>query len=109
VQPFPGLGERWTISVDGGREPRWGRDGRELFYVNGDEMMAVQIETSPSFRAGVPKLLFEGRYGFGYDVAPDGKRFLMVKPGPTEPARTVDALVVVNWFEEVRRRGANAK
>ena len=62
VQPFAGPGGRSQISTDGGSEPVWSRDGRELFYLNGDRMMAVEITTAPAFRAGAPRLLFEGRY-----------------------------------------------
>lgn len=103
VQSFPGMGERTTISAEGGESPRWKRDGRELFYRNGDTMMATEIRTSPAFHAGVPRKLFEGRYGTGYDVSPDGKRFLMIKPGPETPPQNTELHVVVNWFEEVRR------
>jgi hypothetical protein len=109
VQAFSATGERSMISFDGGTGPRWSHDGRELFYRNGNGMMAVDVQTTPLFRAGVPKILFQGRYGQGYDVAPDGKRFLMVKPDTTDQARVIEAHVVLNWFEEVRRRGANAR
>ena len=54
VQPFPGPGRRWAISTDGGDEPVWSRDGRELFYRNGNAMMAVPITSQPTFAAGVP-------------------------------------------------------
>ena len=88
VQPFRGHGGKWQISTDGGNSPRWTRSGRELFYRIADKMMSVDIETEPSFRFGTPKVLFTGAYegpaqgvqpGIGYDVSPDGKRFLMVK------------------------------
>ena len=87
----------------------WSRDGRELFYLDGDRMMAVEITTAPTFRAGAPRLLFEGRYTTpwhgvaGYDVAADGQRFLRVQPmHPDPPANQIH--VVLNWFEELRRR-----
>lgn len=51
VQPFAGPGRRSQISNDSGAEPVWSRDGRELFYVNGDKMMAVEITTTPAFKA----------------------------------------------------------
>ena len=70
-------------------------------------MMVVPIQTSPSFNAGKPRLLFEGRFQAGfpgqpnYDVAPDGRRFLMVE---SEWEPTVTKLnVVLNWFEELSR------
>ncbi|MGH9256885.1 MAG: hypothetical protein ACRD3C_20170, partial [Vicinamibacterales bacterium] len=95
------------VSTDGGIEPAWSRDGRELFYVSGDRMMAVDIRTTPTLAAGTPRLLFEGRYVrspnnvAAYDVAADG-RFLMVQPlHPDPPTNRIQ--VVLNWFEELRR------
>lgn len=112
VQPFPSLVGKWQISADGGNAPRWARSGRELFYRNGDKMMAVDIETREGFRAGTPKVLFEGAYrstpapfqpGFGYDVSPDGRRFLMIKP-TSETNAPEQLQVVENWFEELKQR-----
>ena len=86
VRPFPGPGGRIPISIDGGTEAVWGRNGRELFYRNRDKMMAVAVRTEPAFSAEKPRLLFEGRYEMGavsgmvnYDVSRDGQRFLMLK------------------------------
>ena len=108
VQPYPGPGGKWQISTEGGTEPLWNRNGRELFYRSGDRMMAVDITTQPGFSAGKPKLLFEGPYeptltNANYDVSPDGQRFLMLKAGETEAAPT-QINVVLNWFEELKRR-----
>jgi serine/threonine protein kinase/Tol biopolymer transport system component len=104
VAPYPGPGGKFLISTDGGVTPRWSSDGRELFYRNGDKMMAVDVQTSPAFRAGTPKMLFQGNYVNSYDVAPDGKRFLMIKPPATAQSPTDQVTVVLNWFEELRRR-----
>ncbi len=103
VQPYPGPGGKWPVSTDGGAYPKWARNGRELFYRNTEKMMAVDVSLTPGFRAGTPKVLFEGRYGISYDVAPDGKRFLMTKSGDEAPARA-RIHVIVEWFEELRRR-----
>ena len=108
VQPYPGPGGKWQISVDGGTEPVWGRNGRELFYRSGNKMMAVETMTKPSFSAGKPRMLFEGRYlanvfpamNAAYDVAADGQRFLMVKRGEEVPSQIN---VVLNWFGELKR------
>ena len=62
VQPYPSAGGKWQVSADGGTEPVWNRNGRELFYRSGDKMMAVEITTQPGFSAGAPKMLFEGPY-----------------------------------------------
>jgi eukaryotic-like serine/threonine-protein kinase len=59
VQPFPGPGGKRLISNEGGIEPIWSRSGRELFYRSGDKMMAVDIQTTPTFKAGPPHVLFE--------------------------------------------------
>ena len=108
VRSFPGPGQRWQISTDGGRDPRWSRSGRELFYRQGDKMMVVDVEMKPTFRPGRPRTLFEGHFLRSYDVAPDGRRFLMIKEDPAElgPAHVN---VVLNWFEEVKRRVPGAK
>ena len=81
------------------------RSGRELFYRNGDKMMAVDITTDPELEAGNPRLLFEGRFRtFGslanFDVTPDGRRFVMIQEGPE--VRT-QFNVVLNWFDELKR------
>jgi hypothetical protein len=108
VQPYPGPGGRLQISTEGGTEPVWSRNGRELFYRSGDKMMAVEIDTRSSFSAGKPKSLFQGSYLpapallANYDVAPDGRHFLMLKPGGEEQAPT-QVNLVLNWFEELKR------
>jgi Tol biopolymer transport system component len=108
VQPFPGPGGKWQVSTEGGRQPVWARNGREIFYRNGDKMMSVAVETTPLFALSKPELLFEGRYwdsGFeDYDVAPDGERFLMIR-AEEEPAPT-RIHVVLNWAEELKQQVA---
>lgn len=59
VQPYPGPGGKYQISAEGGAEPVWNPNGRELFYHSGDKMMAVDIATQPGFTAGKPQMLFE--------------------------------------------------
>ena len=98
VRPYPGPGGKRQISTEGGDEPVWAKNRRELFYRNGDKMMAVDIVTEPQFSAAKPRLLFEGRYG-SYDIAPDGQRFLM----ESEREEATQINVVLNWFEELKR------
>ena len=104
VQPFPTPGRKVTISTDGGTGPLWSRNGRELFYRNGDAVIAVDVETSGEFRPGPPHTLFEGRYAseifHNYDISPDGQKFLMVESA-TEPATEVR--IILNWFDELER------
>jgi len=119
VQPFPGPGGKWQISTEGGSEPVWAPTG-ELFYWIGDRLMAVETTTRPvsqnlpvseppTFSAGTPRMLFEAEYertGTGtanYDLTPDGQRFIMVKPAAQEAAPT-QINIVLNWFEELKRR-----
>ena len=110
VRPYPGPGGRRQVSTDGGNLPRWSRDGRELFYRNGDAMVVTQVETEPNLTVGDPEVLFTGRYsrsvrvGRQYDVHPDGQRFLMLKEDEADEVTARDELIVVlNWFEELKR------
>ena len=102
VSAYPGPGAIYPISTGGGTVARWSPTGRELFYRNGDKMMAVPIETSPSFRAGAPKELFERSASPGWDVDPNGKRFLMLKRSDGGPIGRIS--IVLNWVDELRRR-----
>ena len=108
VQPFPGPGGKQLVSTEGGQEPVWARNGRELFYRNGNQMMAVEITTEPNFSAGTPTMLFEGDFRTGavsradYDVTPDGQRFLMVHLGDVLEVSQIN--LVLNWFEELKQR-----
>ena len=114
VQPYPGPGGKWQISTEGGAEPTWNPNGRELFYRSGAKMMAVDISTQPVFTPGKPKMLFEGRYLTTnaalpfYAVTSDGQRFLMVKTSEQQLAAT-QINVVLNWFEELKRRAPTEK
>lgn len=110
MQSYPGPGGKWRISTAGGTEPVWNRNGQELFYRNANKMMAVSITTQPAFSAGKEKVLFEGQFGptlisnANYDVSPDGQRFLMLKASEIEEAAPTQINVVLNWFEELKRR-----
>ena len=107
VQPYPSTGAKYQVSTEGGTEPVWSPDGRELFYRSGDKMMAVAVETEPTFRRqGIPQELFEYRSPMNttapmYDIHPDGDRFLMVQL--EEESTAVNQInVVLNWFEELK-------
>ena len=111
MQPYPGPGGKWQISTEGGVEPLWNRNGRELFYRNGKKMMAVEISSKPTFSAGTPKMLFEGPYQSlptistpNYDVSPDGQRFLMLKSTEQAQAAPTQINVVLNWAEELKQK-----
>lgn len=106
VRPYPGPGGQWQISTDGGEEPMWSPNGRELLYRKGFKWMTVGVRTSPEFSAEPPHLLFEGPYvnvpGVSYDVAPDGQHFLMLRGA--EEGKTTQLKVVLNWFEELKEK-----
>ena len=103
VCPFPACERQYLVSTEGGQQPRWRGDGREMYYVDSDgALFAVPVDYTPEFTAGAPERLFDaetlrGR-GHRYDVTPDGQRFLVVKQ--IEPTRRV-IRVVDNWFSEL--------
>lgn len=92
---------KWMVSNDGGGTPLWARDGKQLFYLSPDgEAMAVDVNTTGIFQAGVPKaLLFKVPPGvIFWDISPDGKRFLIVAPSNTAAAAApLKFTVVLNW------------
>ena len=111
VLPYPGPGPRIMVSTNGGAEPVWSRDGRELFYRPLDEngLISAKVMAAESRLFDVPRRLFEGHYDRhpystasqrNYDVMPDGKRFIMVRPADAGRPRMH---VVLNWFEELKR------
>jgi serine/threonine protein kinase len=105
VQSYPGGANRIPISAGGGILPRWSRDGKELFYVTGDNIVAVAIRPDGSFSA--PHKLFDRsnfliNYRFSsYSVSPDGKRFLMIQRDPDSVPRQLN--VILNWSDELGR------
>ena len=107
VQPYPGPGRKHAISTAGGVEPVWSRDGRELFFRNGEQMLVVDVELGESFSAGQPRVLFEEPYALApwtnqfYDVTPDGERFVMTRV--PEASKPREIRVVLNWFAELAR------
>jgi Tol biopolymer transport system component len=102
VEPVPGPGGRWQISSNGGEQPRWAHNGREIFYRSGTKMMGVKVETEAQFVAAKPVQLFDvdfdrGGAVAGYDVTPDGQSFLMVKSEQPSPKVI---RVVIGWPRE---------
>jgi Tol biopolymer transport system component len=97
VQPYPSGVNRVQVSSVGGFQPRWSRDGRELFYVTGDAIMGVDVRADGS--VGVPRRLVDRAPYFirfqSYDVSPDGKRFLMIRRDEGSVPRQLN--VIVNW------------
>jgi len=107
VRPYPGPGVQHQVSTNGGVHVSWSRDGKELFYQNGRKFMSVAVNLSPEFRAASPYLLFEGPYAT-IDASPDGQRFLALEPVEAQIAPLTHLNIVLNWFEDVRRRVGSA-
>jgi eukaryotic-like serine/threonine-protein kinase len=105
VQPLPGPGARTQVSLNGGVEPVWSRDGRRIYYRDNQRLVAANVRTTPDFAVTSRVLMFE--YDFlgstlphaNYDVAPDGAHFLFLKP-----AEDAELQVVVGWRDELRAR-----
>jgi eukaryotic-like serine/threonine-protein kinase len=105
VRPFPGPDKRWPVSTQGGTQPLWNRNGKEIFYRIGNKMMVVDLSGTTTLTLSQPRQLFDQRYVFqnvslaNYDVSLDGERFLMVK----DEAGSGRLNVVLNWTEELKR------
>ena len=99
VEPVPGPGGRWQISTNGGEQPRWVRNGREIVYRNGTRMMSAAVQTQPTFGAAKSVELFDRKFDRGgavggYDVTPDGQTFVLTRSEQTSPT---EIRVVVGW------------
>jgi WD40 repeat protein len=106
VQSFPVPSSKFRVSNNGGVQPRWSRDGKELFYIAADgKLMAVDVKTAPTFHAEIPHALFDPHvyggsttnYNFRYDVSPDGRRFLVNSAVQSESRAPDPITVVLNW------------
>jgi len=109
VRPFPGPGMKHQVSSQGGIQPLWARNGKQLFYRWQDQVWAVDVRADGGLSTGKPRLLFE-RPGYGqgapirsYDLSQDGQRFLMVKLEQRKPTPVTEMILVQNWFEELRQ------
>jgi len=110
VQPFPQGGGKVQVSLNGGRQPRWRGDGKELFYVVGNALVAVPVTTAGGFSAGEPQRLFEATPGVSegrgqrYTVTPDGQKFILVEDADGDGAAVPAIQVTQNWFAEFKGR-----
>ena len=120
VRSFPDVTKgKWQVSNGGGNSPLWSPDSRELFYRSGDSTMAVEVAAEPTFKYGNPIILFRGTYlsnasqkiaSTPWDIHPNGKKFLMIKPpastgavpGAASPQPKIN--IVLNWYEELKAR-----
>ena len=116
VRPFPEVNSGLIqISTDGGTQPMWAHDGRELLYVApGGGLTGVRVEPGSTWKAGAPAKIIEGSYFFGnpfgafgrtYDLSPDGRRFLMIKPvGGSDQNALPQVVIVQHWLDELKQR-----
>jgi serine/threonine protein kinase/Tol biopolymer transport system component len=99
VEPFPGPGRKWQVSVDGGAWPVWRGDGQEILYLWGNRIIGVAVEDQGSGLAfGQPQLIFENRaatQNAHFRVSSDGQRFLVVESAEVADPEPITA--VVNW------------
>jgi serine/threonine-protein kinase len=114
VRAYPS-GKTIPISNNGGTDPLWRHDGRQLYYRLGDLMMVVDVGYGPTLEVSKPRVLWRGNYLAGagsscgmagptssnYDVTPDGERFLMIEDA-RPPAECERLRVVSNWTLELR-------
>jgi Tol biopolymer transport system component len=113
VSPFAGGGERRLVSTDGGTEPLWSRDGRELYFQSGTRLMAVTVTSGTSFSASVPRLLYDGRFfattnlNTSFSISKDDTRFLRIQPADQGKGITRIELVL-NWFSELAKQGTGS-
>jgi Tol biopolymer transport system component len=108
VQRFPDGSDRHQISVGGGNQARWRRDGRELFYVSPDrKVMSIEVQPGEHFEASVPRPLFQSRIlppveaRNHYDVTPDGQRFVVNARRRDDASLPI--VVVVGWTPEAKK------
>ncbi len=111
IQPFPGLEGKWQVSNQGGRDPEWRRDGKELFFLSpGGGMTAVDVSATAgaTLELGTPRMLFQGvpvddsPIGHNYAVSADGQRFLLRRP--VREGELPATTVFMNWTSSFAKR-----
>ena len=107
VTPFPGSGRKWQVSADGGIQPSWRKDGKELFYISPDsKLMSVEVRPGEaSFETGQVTLLFDVTHragGISYAVHPDGERFLVIQDVRSEASSALT--LVINWTADLNKK-----
>ncbi|MGP8243709.1 MAG: protein kinase domain-containing protein [Bryobacteraceae bacterium] len=106
-QPAPGQGGKWQISNSGGTDPIWSRNGHELLYQSGDQIMAASYTVKgDTFVAEKPRVWIAGLGGTTWDLAPDGKRVVVLTPVESAefPKQEHEVVFLFNFFDELRRR-----
>jgi dipeptidyl aminopeptidase/acylaminoacyl peptidase len=112
LKAFPSGDGKWQVSVNGGNVPRWSGIGDKLFYVERapgstePKVLEVDVVMQPFLRLGTPRVLFTatGAVPAGWDVSPDGQRFIYLREVPNPRQETPALTVVENWFAEFKNR-----
>jgi serine/threonine-protein kinase len=110
VRAVSGSGAKRQVSSGGGDRPRWSPDGRQIVYRRGNSMMAARVATGALLTVDRPRVLLAGEFEEGgtvtpnYDMAPDGRRFLMIEPSQDPQPAPARLVVIDNWFTELRQR-----
>jgi Tol biopolymer transport system component len=107
LQSYQTLDRQQLISLAGGEEPRWNRNGKEIVYRWGSQWWAVDVQLQPQIEYGKPHLLFEGPYinvpGYSWDISSNGERFLLLE-SPEQNKPVTRLAVITNFLDEVKRR-----
>ncbi|TDI15272.1 MAG: serine/threonine-protein kinase [Acidobacteria bacterium] len=101
AKPYGREGGVVRVSTEGGAMPGWAANGKELFYLTGNKIMAVGIQGEQDLNVGLPKVLFEVEDNIGvFDVSPDGQQFALIRK---DVAISTLIHITLNWFEELKR------
>jgi Tol biopolymer transport system component len=115
IVPFSGEGHNVLVSADGGEKSIWSNDGKTIYYQNGRSMMAIDFESNPELKVGIPRKLFEGDFfsarGRDFDLDPTQDRFLMLIEVEDETGPTFSQTIVYvqNWSEELKKLQSDTK
>ncbi|HET7218360.1 MAG TPA: protein kinase [Vicinamibacterales bacterium] len=107
VQPFPGPGPKWPISTEGGTDPAWSSDGRELYFRRAGALFSVTVTPGTEFRSSRPVAVFDARYetidgARNYDVVPRKSEFVAIRNEGTAEREQFN--VVLNWLADLTAR-----
>jgi len=109
IHPFDRPGQAMAVSTQGGSAPKWSPDGKEIFYRRGDSFLVAGVNTNAPLTVGESKKMFDLRAAYGrgtnhpgYDVSPDGKRFLVQQLDARATPTQIN--VVLNWVEELKTK-----
>jgi Tol biopolymer transport system component len=109
IKDFPRGEKRWQVSTSGGDNPLWSRKGDRIFFVNGQDLLEVDVSSKDPLTLSAPRVLFSGVaayliLGRGFEVSADGNRFLAVQQVEKAGSSTPLLTLVENWFVEFKAK-----